>query len=83
MAKVEIYTTTYCPHCQTAKMLLNNKGVDFKEINAEDDATRMAMVERAGGRKTVPQIFIGDHHVGGNDDLQELERAGKLDDMLK
>lgn len=83
MAKVEIYTTTYCPHCQMAKMLLNRKGVSFEEINAEDDTIRSAMIERAGGRKTVPQIFIDDHHVGGNDDLQELERAGKLDEMLK
>ncbi len=83
MTKVEIYTTTYCPHCQMAKMLLNNKGVDFEEINAEDDKIRMSMVKRSGGRKTVPQIFINDYHVGGNDDLQELDRSGKLDEMLK
>ena len=82
MAKVEIYTTSYCPYCVAAKSLLNRKGVNFTEIDAEDEDVRSAMIQRAGGRKTVPQIFINDIHVGGNDDLQELEKQGKLDPML-
>lgn len=82
MAKVEIYTTSYCPYCVAAKSLLNRKGVNFTEIDAEDEEVRSAMIQRAGGRKTVPQIFINDIHVGGNDDLQELEKQGKLDPML-
>jgi glutaredoxin 3 len=83
MSKVEIYTTRYCPYCISAKMLLNRKKVQFTEIDVSTDpAQRAAMVERANGRMTVPQIFIGDHHVGGSDDLHALDRAGKLDALL-
>lgn len=80
---VEIYTTMYCPYCQSAKALLGKKNVAFKEIPVDGDrALRAAMSERAGGRTSVPQIFIGGTHVGGCDDLYALESAGKLDAML-
>lgn len=82
MNKVIIYTTTYCPYCVRAKALLDRKAVAYEEINAEDPAVREKMVERAGGRRTVPQIFIGDFHVGGCDDLYELDRQNKLDEKL-
>lgn len=82
MAHVTIYTTTYCPYCVRAKDLLTRKGQSFEEINAEDDAVRDAMIVKAGGRRTVPQIFIDDVHVGGSDDLYALDKAGKLDAML-
>ena len=83
MSKVEIYTTRYCPYCISAKALLNRKNVQFTEIDVSGDpAGRAKMVERANGRMTVPQIFIGATHVGGSDDLHELERAGKLDPLL-
>jgi len=83
MPKIEIYTTRYCPYCNTAKALLQRKGVTFEEINLSQDFARCAeMIERAHGRLTVPQIFIGDIHVGGSDDLYALERAGKLDPLL-
>ena len=82
MAKIEVYSTTVCPYCVRAKDLLKRKGADFLEINVENDAARAAMIERAGGRRTVPQIFIGDTHVGGFDDLHALDKAGKLDAML-
>ncbi len=83
MPTITIYTTSYCPYCVRAKDLLNRKGAAYTEINAEDDAVRDAMIVRAGGRRTVPQIFIGDTHVGGCDDLYALDKAGKLDTMLK
>lgn len=83
MAKVEIYTTQLCGFCHAAKRLLTSKGVAFDETdvgrNPEEKAT---MMQRANGGRTVPQIFIDDTHVGGCDDLYELERAGKLDPML-
>ena len=83
MAEVEIYTTRYCPYCQSAKALLSRKGIDFTEIDVSGDPEgRSKMVERANGRMTVPQIFIGATHVGGSDELHELERAGKLDPLL-
>lgn len=82
MPNVTIYTTGYCPYCVRAKDLLKRKGVAFNEINAEDDAVREAMIVKAGGRRTVPQIFIGETHVGGCDDLYALDKAGKLDGML-
>lgn len=82
MANIEIYTTTVCPYCVRAKDLLTRKGQTYTEINAEDDAVRTAMVERAGGRRTVPQIFINGQHIGGSDDLYALDRAGKLDPLL-
>lgn len=83
MASIEIYTTPYCPYCTAAKKLLRSKGADFVEIDVgRDRAQRARMVERAGGRMTVPQIFIGETHVGGCDDLYALEGAGGLDPLL-
>lgn len=83
MAEVEIYTTAVCPYCVRAKRLLTQKGVSYTEIRVDTDAeTREAMVKRAGGRQTVPQIFIDGVHVGGSDDLYELDRKGGLDPML-
>ncbi len=84
MPDIEIYTTNVCPYCVRAKMLLNRKKVSFREIDvSHDDALRQAMTERAGGRRTVPQIFINGKHVGGCDDLYALEQAGKLDPLLE
>jgi len=83
MASVEVYTTPYCPYCVAAKDLLRRKGVDFVEINvASDRDLRAKMVARAGGRMTVPQIFIGETHVGGCDDLYALDGEGGLDPLL-
>jgi glutaredoxin 3 len=82
MPKVEIYTTAWCPYCHAAKSLLNQKGVAFEEIDASEPTMRDAMVERANGRRTVPQIFIGDTHVGGYDDMAALDRRGQLDPLL-
>ncbi len=83
MKKVEIYTTQWCPYCNAAKSMLEAKGVDYEEVDADDPEARMAMVQRAHGRRTVPQIFVGDVHVGGYDDMAELERGGKLDPLLR
>jgi glutaredoxin 3 len=82
MPPVEIYTTRWCPYCHAAKALLTRKGVDFKEIDASASTVRQAMIERANGRSTVPQIFIGSVHVGGSDDLHDLEDEGRLDPLL-
>jgi glutaredoxin 3 len=83
MPPVEIYTTRYCPYCTRAKALLKRKGVDFKEIDlAGNWELRDEMIQRANGRTTVPQIFIGKVHVGGSDDLHELDYDGKLDALL-
>ena len=83
MAEVEIYTTPICPYCSRAKALLEKKGVGYKEIDvAADSALMTAMIARAGGRRTVPQIFIDGQHVGGSDDLYALDRQGRLDAML-
>ena len=82
MPAITIYTTSYCPYCVRAKDLLKRKGADYTEVNAEDDAVRDAMIAASGGRRTVPQIFIGETHVGGCDDLYALDKAGKLDAML-
>ena len=83
MSPVEIYTTRYCPYCVAAKALLKRKGVTYKEIDVGFDVEqRETMIKRSNGRMTVPQIFVGATHVGGNDDLQALERAGKLDPLL-
>jgi glutaredoxin 3 len=82
MPKVEIYTTPTCPYCHAAKALLSDKGVAFSEIDARDPDIRALMVERANGRRTVPQIFIGETHVGGYDDMAALERRGRLDPLL-
>lgn len=84
MPPVEIYTTPYCPYCVSAKALLRRKNIPFTEIDVSgDSALREAMVARAGGRMTVPQIFIGDHHVGGSDELHALEADGELDPLLQ
>ena len=83
MKPVEIYTSPLCGYCHAAKRLLNDKGVSYSEINVMVDASkRQEMMRRANGRHTVPQIFIGQDHVGGYDDLAALERAGKLDALL-
>lgn len=82
MAKIEIYTTSWCPYCHAAKSLLDDKGVEYTEIHADDPQVRMDMVQRAHGRRTVPQIFIGETHVGGYDDLSALDRRGQLDPLL-
>lgn len=82
MAEVTIYTTKFCPYCVRAKMLLDSKAVSYKEIPVDsDDRQRDIMMERSG-RHTVPQIFIDDYHVGGCDDLFDLEAAGELDGRL-
>jgi glutaredoxin 3 len=84
MAKVEIYTSPFCPYCIRAKRLLQQKGVAFDEINVLMAAgRRQEMVERAGGRSTVPQIFIDGRGIGGCDDLMALDRAGGLDPLLE
>jgi glutaredoxin 3 len=83
MPVIEIYTTRWCGYCSAAKALLTRKGVTFTEINLSDEPERRAeMMQRANGRYTVPQIFIGETHVGGSDDLHALERAGRLDPLL-
>jgi len=82
MAKVEIYTTPTCPYCHAAKALLQDKGVEYEEITVLDPELRASMTERAHGRRTVPQIFIGDTHVGGYDDMAALDRRGGLDPLL-
>jgi len=83
MARIEIYTTPTCPYCIAAKRLLTQKGAAFEEINvAGDPAGRAAMAQRAGGRSTVPQIFIDGRHIGGCDDLHALDGEGGLDPLL-
>lgn len=82
MSKVEIYTTQWCPYCHAAKALLDEKGVTYDEVNAESPEVRASMVQRANGRRTVPQIFIGETHVGGYDDMAALDRRGQLDPLL-
>lgn len=83
MKAVKIYTTRICYFCDRAKDLLRKKGADFEEIDVSDDhETRMKLVEMTGGRRTVPQIWIGETYVGGYDDLSALEREGKLDPLL-
>jgi glutaredoxin 3 len=83
MPIVEIFTTRWCPYCHSAKALLKRKGIAFTEIDVSGDWDgRQKMIQRANGRTTVPQIFVGNAHVGGFDDLHALERAGKLDPLL-
>lgn len=83
MAKIEIYTTAFCPYCDRARALLDRKGVAYEEFDAPhgSEARRQA-IERSAGRATVPQIFIDGRSIGGSDDLVALERAGKLDALL-
>ena len=83
MAKIEIYTTDFCPYCARAKALLDRKGAAYEEIYAPNgSAARRDAIERSGGRTTVPQIFINGQGVGGCDDLHALEREGRLDTLL-
>lgn len=79
---ITIYSTPVCPYCVRAKDLLTRKGQSFTVIDVSDDAERAKMIEKAGGRRTVPQIFIGSVHVGGYDDLAAMDREGKLDALL-
>jgi len=83
MAKVTIYTRPFCGYCARALAVLANKGADFEEIEAGMDPNlRQEMMSRSGGRSTFPQIFVGDEHIGGCDDMLALDREGKLDDLL-
>ena len=83
MSKVLIYTGPSCPYCIAAKTLLKNKNVSFEEINLGEQPDKMnEMLQKSGGRRTVPQIFIGETHVGGSDELHALEKAGKLNSLL-
>lgn len=83
MSVVEIYTKTFCPYCWRAKLLLDSKGVAYKEIAVDyGGEEKQVMVQRANGQTTVPQIFVGELHIGGCDDLVALDRDGKLDELL-
>lgn len=83
MKSVEIYTSPLCGFCHAAKRLLNQKGIEFAEVDVWANPDRKPeMIQRANGSRTVPQIFVGDMHVGGCDDLYDLERNGKLDALL-
>jgi glutaredoxin 3 len=83
MAGIEIYTVRYCPYCQDAKELLSRKGVSYREIDVTGKRdVRKEMIQRANGRSTYPQIFVGATHVGGCDDLYALDEAGTLDSLL-
>ena len=84
MPHIEIYTQPWCPYCSRAKALLDKKGVAYTEIDAPGgSAARVESQRRAGGRTSVPQIFIDGRHIGGSDELAALDRAGKLDPILK
>lgn len=83
MATIEVYTKFLCPYCSRAKALLDSKGAEYREIDVTMDRAGFdAMVERANGRRTVPQIFIDDRHIGGSDDLAALDARGGLDPLL-
>lgn len=83
MAKVEIYTKQNCPYCTAAKALLDDRGVSYQEIDAEfDEVLKSEMIERSGGRKTFPEIFINGEHIGGFDDMKQLDENGRLDALL-
>jgi len=83
MPSVTLYTTPFCGYCMAAKRLLGSKGVAYAEIDVAADPSRRAeMVGRSAGRRTVPQIFVGDTHVGGFDELHALDRTGRLDPLL-
>lgn len=84
MKPVLVYSTRVCPYCVMAKRLLSNKGVPYQEVMVDVDYERRGeMLQRSNGRRTVPQIFVGDTHVGGYDDLAALDRAGRLDLLLR
>jgi glutaredoxin 3 len=79
---IVMFSTGWCPYCVRARALLERKGLPFREIKIDEDpAERNAMLARSGGRRTVPQIFVGDLHVGGFDELYALDKAGKLDEL--
>ena len=81
--KVEVYTWRSCPFCITAKQLLKNKGIEFTEYSIDgDESARKQMAQRANGQRSVPQIFINDQHIGGCDDMYDLDAEGKLDQLL-
>lgn len=83
MPKIELYSTAVCPYCVAAKNLLKSKGLQWEEVRVDaDPAQRELMLQRSGGRRTVPQIFINDRHVGGYDDLVAAERSGRLGQLL-
>lgn len=83
MNKITIYTTRVCPYCQRAKELFNKKNLSFTEIDVTDDEElRMKMTQKANGKRSVPQIFINDLHIGGCDDLYKLENEKKLDQLI-
>ncbi len=83
MSSITIYTKSWCPYCSAAKDLLNRKGAAFTEIDIEKTpGARQEMIQKAGGRTSVPQIFIGERHVGGCDDLYALDSRGELDRLL-
>lgn len=83
MTRILIYTTPFCGYCRAAKTLLGHKALDFEEVDVASDADKRAeMIQRAQGRRTVPQIFIHDSHIGGYEELAALERQGKLDALL-
>jgi glutaredoxin 3 len=79
---IEMYTNSWCPYCQFARTLLHGKGAEFVEINLEEQPERRAEMIKRSGRHTVPQIFIGDRHIGGSDDLADLDAEGGLDPLL-
>jgi glutaredoxin 3 len=81
--EIVMYSSAWCPYCVRARALLERKGLAFREVKIDQDpAGRDAMLARSGGRRTVPQIFVGDFHVGGFDDLYALDKAGKLDELI-
>jgi glutaredoxin 3 len=83
MADIVVYSGPYCPFCDRAKALLKKKGAAFLEVDVKADETKLAeMMQKTGGRRTIPQIFIAGQHIGGCDDLYALESAGKLDSLL-
>jgi glutaredoxin 3 len=82
--EVVIYTSGWCGYCSRARALLEHKGIAFREIRVDEDpAERQAMLARSGGRRTVPQIFVGERHIGGSEELYALERSGELDRLLR
>jgi len=83
-ADIVMYSTGWCGYCERARALLQRKGLGFREIKVDEDpAERQAMISRSGGRRTVPQIFVGDRHVGGFEELYALDKTGELDTMLR
>ena len=82
-APIVMYTTNWCPYCERARRLLKSKGAAFEEIDVESAAEKRAEMLARSGRRTVPQIFIGDRHVGGSDDLAALNDAGELDALIR